>query len=97
MRILTLLRELDRLAAVPLLWLIRFYQLVLSPWIGQQCRFHPTCSVYAADALSKHGACKGLFYIVWRLLRCHPWSAGGFDPVPTAGTTGDIKRKEGCD
>lgn len=79
------LRLLDHLAAKPIIWLVRVYQLVLSPWIGQQCRFHPTCSAYSLSALQEHGACKGTAYMIWRILRCNPWSAGGLDPVPCAG------------
>lgn len=78
------LRALDRLAAQAFIWLVRIYQLALSPWIGQQCRFHPTCSAYSLCALQEHGACKGTVYMVWRILRCNPWSSGGFDPVPDA-------------
>jgi len=74
----------DRAAAQPFIWLVRFYQLVLSPWIGQQCRFHPTCSAYSLSALQEHGVCKGVSYSIWRVLRCNPWSAGGIDPVPSA-------------
>ena len=74
--------KLSRLAiAVPLL-LIRFYQLTISPWIGPCCRFTPSCSKYAAEALKLHGFWRGSFLAVWRILRCQPWSKGGFDPVP---------------
>ncbi|MEQ1601581.1 MAG: membrane protein insertion efficiency factor YidD [Methylophilaceae bacterium] len=62
--------------------LIRLYQYILSPYLGQQCRFNPTCSQYAIDAIDKHGAINGVIYAVRRLLRCHPWHAGGHDPVP---------------
>lgn len=62
--------------------LVRAYQYVLSPWMGGQCRFLPTCSSYAIEALSKHGALKGGLFTSGRLLRCHPWCNGGFDPVP---------------
>jgi len=79
------IRLLDHLAAKPIIWLVRIYQLVLSPWIGQQCRFHPTCSAYSLGALQELGACKGTAYMIWRILRCNPWSAGGLDPVPGAG------------
>jgi putative membrane protein insertion efficiency factor len=65
-----------------LLMLIRVYQYLLSPLIGTQCRFAPTCSHYAADALRKYGAIKGSYLTIRRLLRCHPWNPGGFDPVP---------------
>jgi putative membrane protein insertion efficiency factor len=62
----------------------RVYKRVLSPFLPPACRFHPTCSEYAAQAVEIHGAIKGSALAAGRLLRCHPWSAGGFDPVPTA-------------
>jgi len=62
--------------------LIRLYQRTLSPLLGAHCRFHPTCSAYAAEAISRHGLLKGLLMGGRRLLRCHPLHAGGFDPVP---------------
>lgn len=65
-----------------LVWLIKAYQVTLSPYIGQQCRFAPTCSQYAIEALQKYGVFYGLFYAVKRLLKCHPWHAGGHDPIP---------------
>ncbi|TXI12171.1 MAG: membrane protein insertion efficiency factor YidD [Polynucleobacter sp.] len=61
---------------------VRLYQLTLSPFWGAQCRFYPTCSCYAIDALKQHGALKGSYLSVWRLCRCHPWAKGGVDPVP---------------
>jgi len=65
-----------------LLLFIRGYQILLSPFFGQQCRFTPTCSQYAYDAIEKHGAIKGFLYSVRRLSKCHPWHAGGHDPIP---------------
>ncbi|MEZ0232678.1 MAG: membrane protein insertion efficiency factor YidD [Methylophilaceae bacterium] len=65
-----------------LVLIIRFYQLTLSPFFGQQCRFAPTCSQYAIDAINKHGAIHGTVYSVRRLSKCHPWHPGGHDPVP---------------
>lgn len=62
--------------------LIRLYQRTLSPLLGTHCRFHPTCSAYTAEAISRHGLFKGLFMGGRRLSRCHPLHAGGFDPVP---------------
>ena len=62
--------------------LIRLYQRTLSPLLGTHCRFHPTCSAYTAEAISKHGVFKGGYLGLRRLLRCHPLHAGGFDPVP---------------
>ena len=60
---------------------IRVYQRVLSPTLGQRCKFYPSCSEYAAQAISRFGILRGLVLAVHRLLRCHPWSRGGFDPV----------------
>lgn len=65
-----------------LILLIRGYRYFLSPWVGQQCRFFPTCSHYAEEALEQHGALKGSWLTVRRLGRCHPWHPGGYDPVP---------------
>jgi putative membrane protein insertion efficiency factor len=72
------------LAAVLARWLIRLYQLTLSPFIGNQCRFHPSCSNYALDAVDRWGAIRGSWLALKRLGRCHPFHAGGFDPVPGA-------------
>lgn len=69
------------LAAYPLIWIIYLYRITLSPFIGQSCRFYPTCSHYAEDALRKYGAVKGSWMALKRIGRCHPWHAGGFDPV----------------
>ena len=60
---------------------IRIYQLVLSPTLGGNCRFQPTCSQYAIDALNEHGIFKGVFLSVKRIAKCHPFHPGGFDPV----------------
>jgi len=65
-----------------LIALVRFYRFALSPWLGSSCRFEPTCSAYALQALSLHGAGAGSVLVVGRLARCHPWCAGGRDPVP---------------
>jgi uncharacterized protein len=61
---------------------IKFYQYFISPLTGQNCRYYPTCSAYAVEALEKHGSLKGTTLAVKRILRCHPFHAGGFDPVP---------------
>lgn len=61
---------------------IRLYQLLLSPLIGNQCRFHPSCSNYAMEAIDRHGVLKGTWLAARRLGRCHPFHPGGFDPVP---------------
>ena len=61
---------------------IRAYQLCLSPFLGRWCRFTPTCSAYALEAVRRFGAIKGTALGVWRILRCNPFCAGGYDPVP---------------
>ena len=65
-----------------LLSLVKAYRLLLSPWLGSACRFEPTCSAYALDALEIHGAAVGSYLTLKRLARCHPWCTGGSDPVP---------------
>ena len=67
-----------------LMGLVRAYRLLLSPSIGSACRFEPTCSAYSLQALEKHGAGWGSYLTLARLVRCHPWCAGGHDPVPSA-------------
>ncbi len=71
-----------RLASQVAIGLVRAYQLVLSPVLPMSCRYHPTCSHYACEAISRHGALRGGWLTVTRILRCHPWRAGGLDPVP---------------
>lgn len=70
------------LLAKPLIWLVRGYQLLISPFVPPSCRFHPTCSHYAIEALQKHGPIRGLWLAIHRIARCHPWHPGGHDPVP---------------
>ena len=65
-----------------LILLIRVYQMVLSPFLGNHCRFYPSCSSYAIEALEKHGFLRGLWLSLRRISRCHPWHEGGVDPVP---------------
>lgn len=65
-----------------LIALIKAYQIALSPFFGQQCRFTPTCSHYAVECIQKHGAFKGFLLTIRRLSHCHPWHAGGHDAVP---------------
>jgi len=67
-----------------LVTLIKGYRLLLSPWLGSACRFEPTCSRYAIEALQRHGAAAGSYLMLRRLARCHPWCDGGCDPVPAA-------------
>lgn len=61
---------------------IRFYQYFLSPWLGSRCRYYPTCSQYAIEAVTLHGPIRGLWFALKRIGRCHPWHDGGHDPVP---------------
>jgi putative membrane protein insertion efficiency factor len=65
-----------------LVWLISAYRYAVSPMLGSRCRFHPSCSAYAAEALDRHGAARGLRLAGARFCRCHPWHPGGYDPVP---------------
>ena len=72
-----------------LIALIKVYQYTLSPMLGPRCRYYPSCSNYAVDALREHGAVRGLGMAAWRILRCNPFSNGGYDPVPP--------RHKGCE
>ncbi len=71
------------------LLLIRGYQLIVSPWLGANCRYYPSCSQYTAEAVDRYGALRGSWMGARRILRCHPFHAGGFDPVPD--------RRSACD
>ena len=71
-----------RLPQRGLMLLVSGYRLLLSPWLGSSCRFEPTCSAYSLQALERHGAAAGTYLTAARILRCHPWCNGGFDPVP---------------
>jgi putative membrane protein insertion efficiency factor len=62
---------------------LRLYQWCISPLLPPACRFYPTCSAYAIEAITVHGALKGSLYALWRILRCHPFNPGGYDPVPS--------------
>ena len=62
--------------------LIKLYRLCISPLLGNCCRFHPSCSCYATQAIATYGCGKGAYLALKRLLRCHPWCAGGIDPIP---------------
>ena len=66
-----------------LLWLIRSYRFLFSPWVGRYCRFTPTCSCYGLEAIQQHGSAKGAWLTLKRIARCHPFAHGGYDPVPT--------------
>ena len=68
--------------ARPLIGLVKAYRIAVSPWLGANCRFQPSCSQYAIEALETHGALRGSLLAVRRLSRCHPWGGSGYDPVP---------------
>ena len=72
---------LTRLLGLP----IRAYRLVFSPWVGHYCRYQPTCSAYALEALAQHGGLKGGWLTLSRIARCHPFGSSGYDPVPPSG------------
>ena len=76
------MRSSKEILALPFIGLIRFYQLAISPWIGSNCRFQPTCSQYGIQALQTHGPIKGIWLTAKRMSKCHPWGGSGYDPVP---------------
>jgi len=76
------IRAARALATLP----IRLYRALLSPLLGQRCRFAPSCSAYAVEAIERHGVVRGGWLALRRVARCHPWHAGGYDPVPAAST-----------
>jgi len=65
-----------------LVWIINGYRYAVSPLLGTNCRFTPTCSEYAVEAVAKYGAVKGIWLSIKRVSRCHPWHHGGYDPLP---------------
>lgn len=83
---------LDRLVRGPLVLAVRAYRFFLSPWLGNACRFEPTCSAYALEALERHGALGGSYLAARRVVRCHPWCDGGYDPVPERSPWRDLRR-----
>ncbi len=74
------MRNAAKLLVIPLIWIVRLYQAGLSPYLGGNCRFYPSCSNYAIEAMNNHGL-KGVFMAIKRISRCHPFSKGGYDPV----------------
>ncbi len=76
------LGQVGRVASLPFIGLIKLYQLIISPWLGNQCRYTPTCSQYGIEALQKYGPIKGLWLTIKRIARCNPWGGHGHDPVP---------------
>ncbi len=77
-----MIRMLGRLLALPMLGLVWLYRLAVSPWLGNNCRYEPSCSEYAMEALRLHGAFRGGGLALRRIGRCHPWGGSGYDPVP---------------
>lgn len=71
-----------RLIQTLFVWILRAYQLTISPLLGPSCRFHPSCSSYAIEAVQRHGSVRGAWLALRRVGRCHPFHPGGFDPVP---------------
>lgn len=78
------MQSVRRLPTVAAAVLIRGYRYVISPLLGPRCRFHPSCSAYALEAVERYGLCRGGWLALKRLGKCHPWHAGGLDPVPAA-------------
>lgn len=83
-----MLTALGRLLAWPMLLLVHMYRLLISPWLGVNCRFQPSCSAYTIEALKTHGAFRGTRLAIARIARCHPWGGSGYDPVPDAKQNG---------
>lgn len=75
-------RGIAHLVSRPLIWLVRLYQVGLSPLLPASCRYYPSCSAYALEALQRYGAWRGSWLAIRRIARCHPFHAGGYDPVP---------------
>lgn len=75
-------RSLSKIIAIPFIWLVRFYQIAISPYTPSSCRYTPTCSSYTVEALKKHGLIKGGWLAAKRIGSCHPWGGSGYDPVP---------------
>lgn len=75
-------RIIQQLLVLPAIGLIKLYQAIISPWLGSNCRFTPTCSQYGIEALKKYGFFYGIYLTTKRIMRCHPWGGKGEDPVP---------------
>ena len=74
---------LNKIVTYPLILLVRVYQLIVSPMLGSNCRFMPTCSEYALESLKTYGLIKGTYLTIKRIGKCHPWGSHGYDPIPT--------------
>ena len=72
----------NKIFIYPLIFIIKIYQFIVSPLIGQNCRYLPTCSEYAIESLKSHGLLRGSFFTIRRILKCHPFGGHGFDPIP---------------
>ena len=79
---MTILGSVNHFIVRGAVWLLRWYRILFSTWLGQHCRFEPSCSIYAEKVLSQHGFIHGIRLTFCRLLRCHPWHPGGYDPPP---------------
>lgn len=87
-----ILKTLSRAVALLMVMPIRFYQMFITPYTPPACRFTPTCSEYARQALMKHGPIKGFILAVWRICRCNPWGGSGYDPVPDSFSFKDLRK-----
>ncbi|GAB1309442.1 membrane protein insertion efficiency factor YidD [Urechidicola sp. KH5] len=76
------MEKITKILALPFIGLVRFYQYAISPYTPAACRYRPTCSSYTIEALKVHGVFKGSWLAIKRIISCHPWSKGGYDPVP---------------
>jgi uncharacterized protein len=76
------MKTLLQILSFPFILAIKLYQLIISPWLGNKCRFTPTCSHYGIEALKKYGPIKGLWLTIKRVSKCHPWGGNGYDAVP---------------
>ncbi|MDO9275057.1 MAG: membrane protein insertion efficiency factor YidD [Lutibacter sp.] len=76
------MKAITKILAVPFIWLVRFYQAAISPYLPPSCRYTPTCSHYTVEALKKHGIFKGGWLSIKRIASCNPWGGHGYDPVP---------------
>ena len=76
------MKRITQIIALPFIWIVRFYQVAISPYTPATCRYTPTCSHYAIEALQKHGILRGGWLSLKRIFSCHPWGGRGYDPVP---------------